>query len=375
MGEATSNVPHFFKTEEDRSIVAGGGIMLWALSGIMIVYLGLSTLESSVGIRRRGEWQASAFPRSLLISQRALLVWASTCAATTAALVALASSADAGAWGPCAQDNVCVYHQMFCEATRHGSAVRHPANAWSNLLYVYTAVGILLLAAKESGMLSVHTSRLWDPFSPPKYSDVTQRPFQLLDVLFALVLLSMASASFVWHASNCTWIHFVDIGLMNCVIAFFPYRFLVAVAARLFGSSEADVSGVGAAGYAGVCALLFFDMVRRTETFAAGFPTGVARASNGLSAVDTALYIGLPGLYPVPTLLLMANRRKWGHTPSMLACLVALPLAFTGHASEKLVLDFFCEPTSLLLQPTATFHVFSGVAIAAAYVQARALME
>ena len=64
MGEATSNVPHFFKTEEDRSIVAGGGIMLWALSGIMIVYLGLRTLESSVGIRRRGEWQASAFPRS-----------------------------------------------------------------------------------------------------------------------------------------------------------------------------------------------------------------------------------------------------------------------------------------------------------------------
>ena len=34
-------------------------------------------------------------------------------------------------WGECAQ-RVCVYHMMFCEATRHGSAVRHPANFWSS---------------------------------------------------------------------------------------------------------------------------------------------------------------------------------------------------------------------------------------------------
>ena len=42
---------------------------------------------------------------------------------------------------------------------------------------------------------------------------------------FALVLLGMAIASFGWHASNCTEVHFVDIGLMNSVIAFFPLRF------------------------------------------------------------------------------------------------------------------------------------------------------
>ena len=28
-----------------------------------------------------------------------------------------------------------------------------------------------------------------------------------------------------WHASNCTEVHFVDIGLMNSVIGFFPLRF------------------------------------------------------------------------------------------------------------------------------------------------------
>lgn len=55
-------------------------------------------------------------------------------------------------------------------------------------------------------------------------------------------------------------------------------------------------------------------------------------------------------------------------------CLVFLPLAFSAHACERLVLDFACAPTSLL-QPTATFHVGSAAAIAAAYVQARALDE
>ena len=84
--------------------------------------------------------------------------------------------------------------------------MRHPANFWSNLPYVYAALGMLCLAADERARR-------------------VARPYQLLDLSFALVLLGMAIASFGWHASNCTAVHFVDIGLMNSVIAFFPLRF------------------------------------------------------------------------------------------------------------------------------------------------------
>ena len=39
---------------------------------------------------------------------------------------------------------VCVYHQMFCEATVHGEhLVRHPANTWSNVGFIGVACFVL----------------------------------------------------------------------------------------------------------------------------------------------------------------------------------------------------------------------------------------
>lgn len=162
---------------------------------------------------------------------------------------------------------------------------------------------------------------------------------------------------------------------MNCVIAFFPFRFLASSFIHLWGSTEREASRKTAFAYGLLCFVLFFDMYRQTEFYRHGFPTGKQRAAAGLPAIEVALYIGAPGLYPLPTFLLMTLRRKWGHIPAMLTCLVLLPLAFMGHAAEKLVLDFRCDSTSLFTQPTATFHILSGAAIAAAYVQARALSD
>ena len=45
------------------------------------------------------------------------------------------------------------------------------------------------------------------------------------------------------------------------------------------------------------------------------------------------------------------------------------------HAAERLVVDLHCEPTSLLTQPTACFHVATALAIMAAYVHALTLEE
>ena len=71
----------------------------------------------------------------------------------------------------------------------------------------------------------------------------------------------------------------------------------------------------------------------------------------------------------------MAQLRSWGCVPAIALCVVALPLGFCAHAAERLVADLHCEPTSLLTQPTACFHVATALAITAAYVHALALEE
>ena len=372
-GAGTSNLQYLLRTEADWTTVMAGPAMLWGITVIIVMYLVFRKVETFMGVQRKGCWEAAPrFP--FAITRQLVATWAVFCALATAAMVAFATYAPADVWGTCSQQNICVYHSMFCEATRHGSPIRHPANAWTNLPYIYTAIGIFVVSMHEAGFLSSLTSRVYDPFVPAAYSDVVVRPYQLLDLMFAVVLITMAAFSVIWHSSNCTEIHFVDVGLMNCVIAFFPYRFICSIIAELCGATDRSASKKAAVGYALLCALLFGDMYRQTEFYINGFPTGKARAAVGLGAIETALYIGLPGLYPVPTFCLMSLRRKWGYVPAMLCCLIALPTAFMGHASERLVLDFRCDSTSLLTQPTATFHIFSGIAIAAAYVQARALM-
>ena len=188
---------------------------------------------------------------------------------------------------------------------------------------------------------------------------------------------------------------------MNSVILFFPYRFGTAFAAHAWSATlrksralalrtgeklrklntedaSADYEQLfslpAAAIYAALCAAIFFDSVRHTERFAGAFPTGHSRSAAGtMTSSDIALYVGGPGLYPVPPLALMAAKRRWGHSPAMVMCSLALPFAFTGHAVERLVVDLRCEPSSLLTQPTAVFHAASALAIVGAYVQSRAL--
>ena len=57
------------------------------------------------------------------------------------------------------------------------------------------------------------------------------------------------------------------------------------------------------------------------------------------------------------------------------ACAYACVPTVAQHAAERLVVDLHCEPTSLLTQPTACFHVATALAIMAAYVHALALEE
>lgn len=255
-------------------------------------------------------------------------------------LLAFGLLAPAEVWGDCAQRGVCVYHMMFCEATRHHTPIRHPANFWSNIPFLWAALGILCLAVDERAKRS-------------------PRPFQLLDFCFGMVLLVLALASFTWHGSNCTEVHFVDIGLMSSVIAFFPYRFLTLSAINVLGLSEHNWSLVSAGGYLAITGFILYGEISKTPLYHEAFPTGRARGMS-LQPLDVLLYVGLPGLYPLPLLPLMAMRKSWGCVPAVFVSVLALPVGFCGHALERLVIDLHCMPTALLLQPTAVLHWGAG---------------
>ncbi len=341
--------------ERDTWTCAGGFAMLFALT---VCCAALRVLSSRPDAPSWLRWRdAPPLPPSMrAASRRTLLAWATLSAGAMLALGAFARTARADVWGPCASRGVCVYHQMFCEATRHAAAVRHPANFWSNVPYGVTALGILCLAAHERGARS-------------------RRPFQLLDALFGAVLLLHTCASLGWHASNCTNVHWVDIGLMNCTIAFFPLRSAAMALASLAKTTDRAASAPAAVAYLAVCAALVRSALANAPLYHEAFPTGRARlASSSLTAAEVAAYIGLPGLYPLPSLAVSALRRSWGSAPAAALSMLALPLSFMFHFAERFALDVYCEPMSLL-QPTAAFHLGTGLAIAAAYVQARSLEQ
>ena len=141
----------------DATVVYAGPVMLWTL-----------TLLTWPLYKHLTGWSRTFRPPRAVtsaVSRRAIVVWVALCVGATAALLLAALLLPPAAWGPCAQRGVCVYHMMFCEATRHHSAVRHPANFWSNLPYVYAALGMLCLAADERARR-------------------VARPYQLLDLRF-----------------------------------------------------------------------------------------------------------------------------------------------------------------------------------------------
>jgi len=120
-GLATSALPPFLEDPVGAMIIACGPLLLVTLT-IAVVPLMLCT-----------PWQrTSALPRSLsAVTPATLCAWILLCALVTLGLMTAEHVLPPTVWGECAQ-RVCVYHMMFCEATRHGSAVRHPANFWSS---------------------------------------------------------------------------------------------------------------------------------------------------------------------------------------------------------------------------------------------------
>lgn len=350
------------------SILPDEGAVPHACAGFCMLWVLLLLLPTLVKwCKPKLAWQSGTSLASLVatLPPGVLRCWAALCAASTAGLIAFASLAPPGVWGGC-EAEVCVYHSMFCEPTRHGSAVRHPANFWSNLPYLYVSLFLLCQAGGDA----------WG-------HGRSARPYALLDATFGLVLFGLTLASLMWHASNCTAVHFVDIGLMDSVIAWFPLRtaFMATTSARqrllprhryVGADSDADSDASLPAGiaYAFAVAAICRGWYAKTEQFSLGFPTG--RARSDLVPSEVLLFVGLPALYPVPALATAALRGRLGHTGAMRAALVSLALGFSAHGAERLALDLWCDPGSYL-QPTAALHVCTGVTIGTGYIWARSI--
>ena len=271
------------------------------------------------------------------------------CAAGITLVAAFAALAPADVWGGC-EERVCVYHSMFCEHTRHTAAVRHPANFWSNLPYLFN--GLVLcrqawsdLRARTSrsfalldgcfGLVSlIHRWRVWRGVCRPDAQRVTQcvrahprrggRPTATTQHRHGTTHRRPSTcpparsfASFAWHGSNCTALHFVDIGLMNCVIVFFPLRFGAMALASLTCRTDRALSVVAAAVYPALCAALLRGALELTPLYHEAFPTGSARSD--LTVGEVAAIVAFPALYPLPSWLVVALRRRWGSNGAMWA--------------------------------------------------------
>ena len=194
-GIASSVLPPYLESAPDAAMSLAAFGMLWGLPLLIVAY---RTFRSQQYLDL---WVESPFPSFIVLPRRTMRLWLAASAGVTIALVVLSLTLPADVWGACAAEGVCVYHMMFCEATRHSSSVRHPANTWSNMPYIWFSLYLYFLVAIER-----------------------PRPFKLLDVMFASILLAMSIASFIWHASNCTDVHWIDIGLVCIAPPSTPHR-------------------------------------------------------------------------------------------------------------------------------------------------------
>lgn len=338
IGVAGSSVPEML-SGSDGVLIVWAYILLFSMPLVIAIWRRATTSWCTCTLHEAGLAQV---PRG----------WLAVSAALTGAAWLANVVLPADLWREC---SLCVYHAMFCEATR-SDAVRHPANFWSNMIYLHVSVYLLLQAAGDMA------------------GRCQRRAYALLDGCFGGFLFAMCLASLSWHASGCTVVHFVDIGLMNAVIVYLPVRCAAMALASLLRSSDERLSIAAALCYATACALIMRDALLQAPNYHQGFPTGRDRSwsSQRHFAVEGALFVAAPALYPLPAIAVAALRKTWGHVPSMYIALLSLAVGFGVDTTERFVLDLFCRPTSWL-QPTAILHVATGVTIGAGYTWARSM--
>ena len=260
--------------------------------------------------------------------------------------------------------DVCTYHGMFCEATRHRSFVRRPSNAYSNAGYLF--VGMFILAAQPT----LNAGCSWY--------------YRVCDTLFALAIIALAIVSFLWHARNVNDpIHYLDLGTMESVIVYPQIRAAgLALQALLVRKFHAEPHRT-AKRCAVLVVLLFAAFIffqldlnaarARDGAFEFFFPGGRARAGavDQPSVAEVAALWAMPLGFAIPLIPVVAAVGSLGSIALVTVGLACLAVGWALHLLERFALDLFCLPVGGVLgfvtSPTGVFHALTGVTILTLY--------
>ena len=236
-------------------------------------------------------------------------------------------------------DNTECYLEMFCEPTREGCLVRRPGNCYSNILYLFAGLVVLL-----------STWQQWATNS-----------FAVADTMFGVMLLILATLSVIWHASNAPKSQYIDLWSMDSCIAYLIVRItclgVLSVCAYL-GASKATSAQVAPAS----CAVMFGALIakeahkqwlsHKAEYLDGGCPfssrnrllgRGGSRGSlvkKPPSVFGVCIFLGMPVVYMViPTVVMACGTGSAGSVVSGTVMLVALVIGWSWRMLERFAMD------------------------------------
>jgi len=230
--------------------------------------------------------------------------------------------------------------------------VRHPCNAYSNVLYVTCGLVALSLAKKEKDKAKENgASYIWIP-----------------DTMFGVGLFLLAFVSFMWHASNVAWIHYVDLATMETVIVYLQLRWGAIVAVKCTGITKNSAAlGVTALFVALAAFQISLNHTRYVnKAFDGGFPTGRGRmaTTSGVHFSEAILLWLLPIVFDIFPMLAMVVVGSVGEVRYATMGRLLLAVGWALHNFERYCYDTFCIPVggplAFVTSPTGVFHMLTA---------------
>ena len=277
------------------------------------------------------------------------------------------------------------YEEMFCEPTRQPlpatgrgpRLVAHPGNTYSNFLYLFTGIMVLLAAPGTA---------FWMP-----------------DAMFGAMLVLLSVFSVVWHACSGAKTHYPDLWAMESCIVYLILRACCIALLWYRGAAGWVAPVVTATVYGGlIYAIGLFRLGPGLAHLSGPGPfdngllvSGRRRLLNrgrpdnrDLGTGGVCLFLGMPALYFIlPTL---ANVLVTGTVGSLTAATIAgcsLGLGWSLRMFERFVLDGWVPMNAILsaapslwrtvgaavVSPTAIFHWCTGVTLLSGYAWVRSI--
>ncbi len=115
--------------------------------------------------------------------------------------------------------------------------IRHFFNAWSNVVFLFAGTTICLMQFGRA-------------------AESTSFPFQVIDLSLGIGVVALSFVSFLWHSGNRPIVQYVDLTIMEAVIACILVRYICLILPRQAKSRYPHL-GTSSTISAWVCAVLF----------------------------------------------------------------------------------------------------------------------